>query len=305
MAIILISVGIFVYSVILLVLGEKTARKEMIAARIHKSSIRIDDDDKSFEDIPFFDRIIKPVMDNLISSIATLVPISEKEKANLSLQLLHAGIKTRPVNYATMRLIVIILCGVSSIIMFAPKYYYSFVPVIFLGFVGMYFGYVIMRFSLSKQITTRQKNIENQLPNFLDLLSVCVEAGLGFDQSVQHVIKQFAGELSEEFGMLIRDISLGTPRKNALQSLQERVPLDELKTFSAAVIQADETGISLTNILSVQAANVRLSHKHKVEEQAQKLPIKILIPMTLFIFPVLFIIILGPIVPSLMSMFGS
>ena len=90
MAIILISVGIFVYSVILLVLGEKTARKEMIAARIHKSSIRIDDEDRSFEDIPFFDRIIKPVIDNIISSIATLVPISEKEKANLSLQLFNS-----------------------------------------------------------------------------------------------------------------------------------------------------------------------------------------------------------------------
>ena len=305
MAVIVISVGILVYCLVVLALGQVADRKEKIAKRIEKSTIKLEFEERTFEEIPFFERIIKPTVDSAISSLSTLFPISEKEKAALSTQLLHAGIKTRPVNYATMRMVIIILSGVAGILLFASKSNYALLNVLFYGFLGVYFGYVTVRFSLSKQITTRQKNIENQLPNFLDLLSVCVEAGLGFDQSVVHVIKQFPGELSEEFEMVIRDISLGTPRKIALQHLQERCPIDELKTFSAAVIQADETGISLTNILSVQAANVRVSHKHKVEEKAQRLPIKILIPMTLFIFPVLFIIILGPVVPSILSMFGS
>ena len=148
------------------------------------------------------------------------------------------------------------------------------------------------------------RKIYKQFQSF-DLLSVCVEAGLGFDQAVNYVSKEYVGEISEEFRIMLRDINLGSSRKQALSALQTRVPLEQLKTFSAAVIQADEMGISLKNILNVQAANVRLRYKQKIEEKAQTLSIKILFPMVLFIFPVIFIIILGPAVPSLMDLFGN
>ena len=170
---------------------------------------------------------------------------------------------------------------------------------------GILSGYIISRFVLASRVTRRQNLLEKQLPGFLDLLSVCVEAGLGFDQAIQYVCHEYKGELSDEFKVVQRDISLGSTRKQALMSLCQRVTSSQMTTFTAAVLQADEMGISLKNILNAQSRNVRLAYKNKIEEKAQKLSTKILIPMLIFIFPVIFIILLGPAVPGIMKALGS
>lgn len=292
--------GIFVYCLVIIVFGEKASKSEYIQKRLDKAKFN-SNEDIPFENIPFMDRVIKPTIDSFIGFFSSMIPVNEKEQSDLTRQLLQAGIKIKPNDYIVMKLIIIILFATISAI-------YNKATSSFIGdslltaiAVGAVFGYLLLFYSLKNRIRTRQEKIMYQFPQFLDLLSVCVEAGLGFDQAIQYVTNEYPSELSEEFKIVIRDVSLGSTRKDALQKLQLRVTIDQLKTFTAAVIQADEMGISLKNILNAQAASVRQAHKQKVEEKAQKLPVKILIPMLLFIFPVIFIVLLVPAVLQVIS----
>lgn len=297
--------GILVYCLIVIIFGSNAYQVDLIKERLIKVETKSLINDEVFEDIPFLERVVKPSIDSIIQLLTKVVPVRKKEQEQLGVQLLQAGIRINPINYSVMRTLIIFLFAIVSSLYATNKYGSKPLYIIGGATFGLYMGYAIMRFSLTSRISHRQENISKQFPEFLDLLSVCVEAGLGFDQAVSHVSKQYSGEISDEFKIMLREITLGSTRKKALLSLQTRVPLEQLKTFSAAVIQADETGISLKNILNVQASNVRLRYKQKIEEKAQKLSIKIMFPMIVFIFPVIFIIIMGPSIPSLMQMFGS
>jgi len=301
----IISSGILVYCLFVLTVGFRSYRLELIKQRLVKIESSKIVDNTMYEDIPFVERIIKPTIDSIVEMFTKIIPISKKDQEALGRQLLQAGIRMNPVNYSAMRVMILILFVVVFVLLSIQRFGFNLLYIAIAAIMGLYSGYVILRFTLASRITNRQEKIHKQFPEFLDLLSVCVEAGLGFDQAVNYVSKEYVGEISEEFRIMLRDINLGSSRKQALSALQTRVPLEQLKTFSAAVIQADEMGISLKNILNVQAANVRLRYKQKIEEKAQTLSIKILFPMVLFIFPVIFIIILGPAVPSLMDLFGN
>ena len=143
------------------------------------------------------------------------------------------------------------------------------------------------------------------MPEILDLLSVSVSAGLGFDQAMQYVVEKTDGELTAELAITQREIRLGRSRDEALRGLAERCKVDALRMFVSAITQADNLGIPISNILQVQAENARREHKQKVEEKAAKLPVKMLIPLVFFIFPVIFIILLGPAVPRVMQAMGA
>ena len=147
----------------------------------------------------------------------------------------------------------------------------------------------------------RQNSILEQLPELLDLLSISVEAGLSFNQAFQYIAEQCEGPLVDEFIFAGRAMVLGRSRRAALEDMSCRCGLDEVQTFASAVIQADEMGISLRNILVSQAAEARNAKRMRIEERAQKVPIKMLLPMALFIFPVLLIILMAPAVPQIMN----
>jgi tight adherence protein C len=137
----------------------------------------------------------------------------------------------------------------------------------------------------------------------LDLLSLNVEAGLGFEQALLHVIEHFDGFLIDELMITHREITMGRTRREALTLFAERCGLNEVKSFVGAVIQAGQMGIPLKNVLRTQAAAMRTSRKNKIEEKAMKISVKILLPMVLFIFPVLFIVLLGPAVVKIINQF--
>ncbi len=168
---------------------------------------------------------------------------------------------------------------------------------------GAYAGFVIIRFYVSARITSRRKMIERQLPGVLDLLSLSVEAGLGFEQALLHVIEHFNGYLIDELMITHREITMGRTRREALTLFAERCGLSEVKSFTGAVIQAGQMGIPLKNVLRTQAAAMRAGRKSKIEEKAMKVSVKILLPMVLFIFPVLFIVLLGPAVVKIINQF--
>ena len=160
-----------------------------------------------------------------------------------------------------------------------------------------------MRFSSSGKAARRKEKIGKQFPELLDLLSISVEAGLGFNQAMQYITEQCQGPLVDEFQITVRSMGLGQSRRAALEEMTYRCGLDEISIFVGAVIQADELGISLKNILTAQAREIRNLRRMKTEEKAQKIPIKMLLPLGIFIFPVMMIIIMGPAIPKMMAMF--
>ena len=147
----------------------------------------------------------------------------------------------------------------------------------------------------------RKSTILKSLPDVLDLLSVSVEAGLGFDSALQKVIEKSNGPLTSEFEKTLQEINVGKSRREALRDMAERVNVNDVTIFLGSVIQADQLGVSIGNVLRLQSGQVRTNRRLRAEEAAQKAPIKILIPLVLFIFPAILIVLLGPAVIQIMD----
>jgi tight adherence protein C len=171
---------------------------------------------------------------------------------------------------------------------------------LFLGFVG----FLAPDYALTMKIRGRKERIRADLPDALDLLAVSVEAGLGFDASLAKLNENMEGPLAEEFGLTLSEMRIGESRSEALKRLSERVDAQELSAFTRALIQADQLGTSLGRILRVQAADARLRRQSAAEERAMKAPIKMLFPTVLFIFPAMFLVILGPAILNVQKIFG-
>jgi tight adherence protein C len=161
-------------------------------------------------------------------------------------------------------------------------------------------GFFIPQIFLGSAITRRQKNIRRALPDALDLLTICVEAGLGFDAALAKVSEKWTSELSLAFARVIQEIQLGKLRREALRDMAERVGIPELTSFVAAVIQSELLGVSMAKVLRIQSDQMRIKRRQHAEEEAHKAPIKMLIPMGLLIFPSLMIVLLTPAALKLM-----
>jgi tight adherence protein C len=166
-------------------------------------------------------------------------------------------------------------------------------------------GFIAPGWVLTVKQRSRREAVRSELPDALDLLAVSVEAGLGFDGAVTKLTEHMNGALVEEFGLMLSEIRVGEARTPALRKMADRVDAPELSTFVRAVIQADQLGISLGRILRVQATDSRLRRQAAAEEKAMKAPIKMLFPTVLFIFPSMFIVVLGPAMLNILTIFGN
>jgi tight adherence protein C len=164
-------------------------------------------------------------------------------------------------------------------------------------------GFIAPGFIVSARGRKRREDIRAQLPDALDLLAVSVEAGLGFDGAVAKLTEHMDGPLAEEFSLTLGEMRIGESRHDALKKLAERAATPEVASFSRAIIQADQLGISLGRLLRLQASESRLKRQAAAEEKAMKSPIKMLFPTVIFIFPAMFIVILGPAVLNIMELF--
>lgn len=158
-------------------------------------------------------------------------------------------------------------------------------------------------FYLSKKIVMRRKVILKDLPYILDLITVSVEAGLSFDGAIGRVVNSINGELCDEYIKSLKEIRMGIPRKTALKNMSERCEVKELSLLNTSIIQADELGVSLGNVLRIESSNLREHRKQITREKAMKVPIKMLFPLIIFIFPAIFIVILGPAVIKIYNVF--
>jgi tight adherence protein C len=164
-------------------------------------------------------------------------------------------------------------------------------------------GFILPDLIVSTKGRGRREAIKSQLPDALDLLAVSVEAGLGFDGAIAKLTEHMDGDLAEEFALTLSEIRIGEQRQEALKKMGDRVQAPEISSFIRAIIQADQLGISLGRILRIQAADSRNRRQMAAEERAMKAPIKMLFPTVLFIFPAMFLVILGPALLNLSELF--
>jgi tight adherence protein C len=162
------------------------------------------------------------------------------------------------------------------------------------------FGFYLPDLLLTSKIQRRQKEIRKAMPDALDLLTICVEAGLGFDGAMAKVYEKWDNELALAFGRVIREIQLGKLRREALRDMADRMGIPEMTSFVAAVIQSEQLGVSMAKVLRIQADQMRIKRRQHAEEEAHKAPIKMLIPMAILIFPSICIVLMTPALLMLM-----
>lgn len=299
-------IGVIVYIIVGLILDNLLSKSTKFSKRlrhiqvINKPNVVIEDE----LELSFQDRVLRPLVDWMIQAVALMIPIKDTTKKELEDKLLKAGLKVDPKDYRAKNIIVISALGIIGMYLG-----FSIPPKLINGpmysGIGMAAGYILRRFDLEKKISMRKQEVKSQLPDVMDILSVSVVAGLSFDQALGHVVERSAGPLIDEFFIARREITLGKPRKDALMRLAKRCEVPELQTFTNAIIQADELGISMQNVLNTQSEMIRTNYRQEIEEKAAKIPVKILIPMVVFIFPVIFIVLMAPAVPQIMKGLGG
>jgi tight adherence protein C len=173
-----------------------------------------------------------------------------------------------------------------------------------LSILVLIFFYSFPKVWLNNRIKHRQNSVKKGLPDAMDMLSVCATAGLGFDQSLQRVSEYWDTPIGHEFGRVINEMEMGLSRREALQNLSNRLDIREISSFVALILQTEQLGMSISDTLHAQAEQMRIERRFRAQEQAQKAPVKMLIPMALFIFPALLAVILGPAIPIFKDIFG-
>jgi tight adherence protein C len=174
-----------------------------------------------------------------------------------------------------------------------------------LAVMGIYLGTQAPKVWLRGRMRARQKRLRRNLPDALDMLSVCAEAGLGFDQALQRVSESWKTPLAAEFGRVIREMGMGLSRAQAMRNMADRLDVAELSSFTAVIVQSDEMGMSITETLRSQAEQMRVERRHRAQEEARKAPLKMLFPMIFLILPALGAVVIGPTIPAFMQLFSS
>jgi tight adherence protein C len=170
---------------------------------------------------------------------------------------------------------------------------------------GLVVGFFAPNLYLYQKIHERSEQLQRELPDAIDLLTISVESGLGFDAAVQQVARNTEGPLAEEFSRVLREMQIGQGRADALRALGERTNVPDVRSFVGAMVQADSFGIPVAQVLRVQSSEMRVKRRQRAEEKAQQVPVKITVPLIFCILPTLFIAVMGPAVLSIMDSFNG
>lgn len=246
--------------------------------------------------VPFSERILKPLVEKIAHMGNRYLPSGMLK--NLKFKLIQAGNPKTVNEFLVMQFVSgIVFPGAFFGLLLLGK-----LPSVQLFFFG---GFVFVigllypqKFWLSSKIGARKKGIQRGLPDVLDLLTVCVEAGLGFDSALNKVVEKTKGPIAEEFNHCIQEIRMNKPRNDALKDMADRTEVNDLQNFVASLIQSDKLGTSIAKTLRIQSEEMRIRRRQKAEEMAQQAAIKMLFPLIMCIFPSMFIVLLGPVVIS-------
>jgi tight adherence protein C len=239
------------------------------------------------------DRIVLPTAKRLGKRLVRLTPFDLNLRINEQLTLAGSPAGWDPERVVALKIIGGVAGLVGGVLLAALLPIAALLKV---GFVVLFtlIGYVVPGAQVSTMAAKRQRAIQRQLPDVMDLLTISVEAGLGFDAALSQVTKNVPGPLAEEIGRLLQEVQIGSSRAEAFRHLGDRTNVAELQSFTLSMIQADLFGVSIANVLRAQSKELRQKRRQRAEELAQKIPVKLLFPMIFLVLPALFVIILGP-----------
>jgi tight adherence protein C len=251
---------------------------------------------------PFSERMLRPGLARVKNAVAGMAPTTYR--SGVRRQLVLAGMP-RGLDADRFVLIKVTLSiSVGCLLLGAAVIAAASALMWLAALLGIFVAFFAPDAWLSARIRTRQKEIRRNLPDMLDMLTISIEAGLGFDQAIAKIVHLSRGALAREFSRALQEIQAGSNRSEALRNMAKRTEVDELNTFITSIVQAEQLGIPIGQVLRTQAKEMRLIRRQTAEEQAQKTPVKIVFPLILCILPATLIVILGPAVVSIGAVFG-
>ena len=300
LSIILFSVfGAVCFTLIGIFSGKQESKtQERISRALGQGEMTVEEDNR-----PLSERMLRPMLHQFAHHLTQWAPKGQREQTTAKLS--AAGLsgqweeaEWKGLQYALSVLLSLLFLGIFSFMNT------GLLTRLEMGIIGFLIGYLFPNSWLKAKAKQRQKEIQRTLPDVLDLLTVSVEAGLGFDAALLKVVEKQKGVLAEEFLRVLQEIKMGRPRREALRDLARRnKPAEDLSNVVASLVQADQLGISIGGVLRNQAIQIRQRQRQRAEEKAQKAPVKMMIPLVFFVFPSIFIIVLGPAVIQIMEMF--
>jgi tight adherence protein C len=301
--ILIIALGVFILGGLIYVGMKENIGSDPLQARLAEYADR--ELPASLEELEmslsFRDRVLIPIFKKLAELLTKFTPEQQLESTRHQLELAGKAHKTDARTFFGTRIIMTALFGGGAFVLFFMVTKQTPVNAIALTVGGALLGYYLPALQLKSQIEKRQHNIVKALPDALDLLTICVEAGLGFDAAMGKVYEKWDNDLSIAFGRVIQEIQLGKIRREALRDMASRMDVPDVTSFTAAIIQADQLGVSISKILRVQSDQMRVKRRQRAQEKAQQAPVKMMIPMVLLIFPSIWIVLLGPSIIILMN----
>ncbi len=247
------------------------------------------------------ERVIIPMYRGLARFAVRFTPENQIESIRRQIELAGKSQTMEPVAFFGQRIALTIGLGVGAFVMFFFLTNWGVVKGTLGTIGGAVLGYYLPALQLQGQISRRRDQILKSLPDALDLLTICVEAGLGFEQAMSKVYEKWDNDLAIAFGRVLQEIQLGKRRSEALRDMSNRMDVPDVTSFVAALIQAEQLGVSVAKILRIQSDQMRVKRRQRAQEKAQQAPVKMMLPMVLLIFPSIWIVLLGPSVIILME----
>jgi tight adherence protein C len=248
-------------------------------------------------------RVIRPIAGSISGAFGSLLPHNYREVVHR--QLVHAGLagQFRAEEIIALRVLGGVVGLLLGILLFASGTVGGGTGILLLVFLPIV-GSQLPKSWLDRKVEDRRDAIRRDLPDTLDLLAISVEAGVGFEGALGVVCDNFTSPLADEFARTLREMELGLPRREALQNLKKRTEVPELSNFVLTLTQADALGMPVGRVLKTSAEEMRSKRRQWAREKAAKLPVKILFPLVLFIFPAIFVVLLGPAASDIGGAFG-
>jgi len=310
---VVVGTVLVVGAVVLVIVGRRTSSaadssEDTLLARL--AEISESGDQVSLEELelsqPFSERIMIPILRTIGDFSTRFTPQKVLEDTNLKMELAGNPIQVDASTFLATRFVVAGLFGGFLILIFTistPTW--SVGTRIFVVLLFTVLGFAFPQLWLQGKINSRQEEIRKAMPDALDLLTICVEAGLGFDAAMAKVSEKWETQLSSGFARAIREVQLGKTRREALRDMSDRMGVPEMTSFVAAVIQSEILGVSMAKVLRIQSDQMRMKRRQRAEEKAHQAPIKMLLPMALLIFPSIMIILMLPALFQIMGVFGG
>jgi len=291
-----VLLALIAIAIVLVLVGRRMPEaQDPIQARLAEFSVR--EEPMTLEEIElsqrFYERIIMPFFNSIGRFASRFTPQATLETTREKLEMAGNPMRMDPAFFLAMRFVVAFtFSGV-----FILAYLISgreLLKGLLITLVFLLLGFFFPQLWLEGRIKKRQRDIFKAMPDALDLLTICVEAGLGFDAAMAKVHEKWDNDLALEFGRVIQEIRLGKLRREALRDMADRLGVNEMTSFVAAVIQSEQLGVSMSKVLRIQSDQMRIRRRQMAEEEAHRAPVKMVFPIGMLIFPSILIILLGP-----------